>query len=107
MSQDRPTGKLSFRHWLIHGCLQVLSEPQYGRSLVERAVREHVALPIAICRQAEEIADRIERRSCSPPPAPPRCSVRRLSGSGRPTTATPQSKAFLLPLSDIYRSAER
>jgi len=61
MSQDRPTDKLSFRHWLIHGCLQVLSEPQYGRALVERAVREHVALPIAICRQAEEIADRIEK----------------------------------------------
>ncbi|KPV46142.1 hypothetical protein SE17_43590 [Kouleothrix aurantiaca] len=58
----RPDDKLSFRHWLINAALQILKEPQYGKMLVKRAVHDDVALPIAICRSAEDMANAVERQ---------------------------------------------
>jgi hypothetical protein len=61
MIDDRPMGKLSFRSWLVQMALITLSSPQNGQMLIRIAVRERVGLPQIIHREAEAMADRVER----------------------------------------------
>jgi hypothetical protein len=61
MIDDRPIGKLGFRHWLIRLAIQTISTPAYGQELIRIAVRSHTPLPLVICRRAETLADAVER----------------------------------------------
>jgi len=58
---DRPAGKLSFRAWLVQVALTTLSTPEYSQFLIRIAMREQMALPLVIVRQANAMADAVER----------------------------------------------
>ena len=100
MIDDRPMGKLSFRHWLVRVAIQTIFTPEYGQELIRSAVRSRTPLPLVICRRAETLASASSAPCCLTRRAGPMMAARPPSGSGKPTTATPPDN----PLSSVFRS---
>ncbi len=61
MSDARPAGKRSWRRWLLNLCIQTLSQPTQLPLVELRALHDGTAMAVALCREAEDAADRIEK----------------------------------------------
>ncbi|HEX9374476.1 MAG TPA: hypothetical protein VF897_25900 [Roseiflexaceae bacterium] len=57
MSDARPAGKRSWRHWLLNLCIQTLSQPAQLPLVELRALHDSTAMDVTLWCEAEVAAD--------------------------------------------------